>query len=201
MTHGDDPSSTLFAASPAIEEIEQWVRQAKDGQEEAFGRLIEIFAPRLQAMIYRMVLDWDETRDVAQETFVSAYQALSRYDGRGRFQSWLFRIGARKALDLIRKRKHHPESRTARSGEEAERIEKEEVQDSTVARSELIEAIERAVGELPDIQRAAFVLAEYEGCGHREIAEAIGGSEKSVEMHLYRARAFLRERLKDYLSL
>jgi RNA polymerase sigma-70 factor (ECF subfamily) len=146
-----------------------------------------------------MILDWDETRDVAQETLVSAYEALARFDDRGKFQSWLFRIGARKAIDLIRRRKRHPELRVAASEGELEAVAGRGRNDPGVERNELTIAIQQAVGELPADQRTAFVLSEYEDWSSREIAGVIGGSEKRVEMQLYRARAFLREKLKKFL--
>ena len=178
------------------ETIQQWVQQARAGDEMAFTRLVETFGGRLQSMIYRMLLDWDETRDVAQETFIHAYRALSRYRPSGRFQSWLFQIGARQALDALRKRKRRFEHFQGTNKKEEE-IGKE---DSTVARNEIVRAIEEAVQELPAEQRIAFVMAEYEGCSYQEIASVIGGSSKRVEMHLYRARFTLRARLKLYLS-
>lgn len=150
-------------------------------------------------MIYRMILDWDETRDVAQETFVSAYEALARYDSRGKFQPWLFRIAARKAIDAIRRKKRHPESRVAASEKEIEFIAEKGELDRGVERNELTTVIEEAVGQLPADQRTAFILSEYEDWSSLEIAEVIGGTEKRVEMQLYRARALLREKLKKFL--
>ena len=199
MSQEKEKKSVLSADSGKGGDVEQCVERARKGNEEAFGRLIEIFAPRLQAMIYRMILDWDETRDVAQEAFVSAYEALPHFDNRGKFQSWLFRIGARKALDAIRRRKRHPESRVAASEKEIELIAEKGQTDSGVERHELADAIEQAVGELPADQRTAFILSAYEDWSSREIAGVIGGSEKRVEMQLYRARACLREKLKKYL--
>ena len=199
MSQEKEPPPMLSANPGEKKEVEQCVDRAHKGSEEAFGRLIEIFAPRLQSMIYRMILDWDETRDVAQETFVSAYEALPRFDGRGKFQSWLFRIGARKALDVIRRRKRHPEARVAASEKEIEHIAERGEADPGVERHELAAAIEQAVEQLPADQRTAFILSEYEDWSSREIAGVIGGSEKRVEMQLYRARALLREKLQKFL--
>ncbi|MBI4028317.1 MAG: sigma-70 family RNA polymerase sigma factor [Verrucomicrobia bacterium] len=175
--------------------LQQWVRLSREGDEAAFGRLIGFFAPKLQALIYRILLDWDETRDVAQETFVRAYRALPSYEPRGKFQSWLFQIGARMALDELRKRKHRPElidpaAAPMETGQD----------DPTVRRNEISAAIERAVAKLPPDLRTAFILSEYEEQGHADIARVIGGSAKSVEMKLYRARQALREELISYLE-
>jgi len=194
------PSSDPSSESPSEEVILDWVARSKEGEEETFAHLVETFASQLQTIIYRMLLDWHETRDVAQETFIQAWRSLPRYEPRGKFQSWLFQIGVRKALDALRKRKRRPEF----SGEGLTEIDaaarNQGMEDPTVARNEIIAAIEQAIQELSPEQRTAFVLSEYEGYGNREISEVIGGSAKSVEMHLYRARQSLRERLKLYLE-
>jgi RNA polymerase sigma-70 factor, ECF subfamily len=71
--------------------------------------------------------------------------------------------------------------------------------DSLVDRNEVFSAVETALRELPHEQRTAFVMSEYEGASYRQIAEVLGVSLKSTEMHLYRARMNLRERLKHFL--
>ena len=191
----DPITSEENIAAPTEEVIQQWVREAKEGNEDSFARIIEVFAVRLQSILYRMLLNWDDAKDIAQETFIHAYRALPHYQPKSKFQSWLFQIGARQALDLLRKRKRRPisvEFETAKVDPPAE--------DKSVARHELGRAIELAIEQLPIDLRTAFVLSEYEGQGYREIAEVIGGSAKSVEMKLYRARQILREQLKGYLE-
>lgn len=184
---------------PDEETIQRWVLLAKTGDEDAFARLVEIFAQPLQALIYRMLLDWEETHDIAQETFIRAHRALSRYEPRARFQSWLFQIGVRQAYDALRRRKRRPDHSMNPAAAGVETLEKTGRADPAVERNEVREAIEQAVRELPAEQRTAFVLAEYEGCDHKAIGSVIGASAKSVEMHLYRARLTLRERLKMFL--
>jgi len=194
----DDSSHDLNPDAPNEEVIQKWVLEARQGRDDSFAKLIETFAPRLQAIIYRMILDWDETRDVAQETFIQAYRALPRYQPNAKFQTWLFTIGTRKALDVIRRRKRHPE--TAGLEEADHSGPKMAVEDHTISQNEIIPAIERAVQELPPDQHTAFVLSEYENYSLKDIANLLGGSVKSVEMHLYRARATLRKRLEPYLQ-
>lgn len=190
------------SAVPPDEEdmIQSWVSATQGGDEGAFKCLVEHFAVRLQALIYRMVLDWDEARDVAQETFIRAFRALPRYRPNARFQSWLFQIGARCALDALRSRRRHPDRAAAGDGAGEEILARQGRQDCSVEKNELTRAIEAAVGKLPPEQRTAFTLAEYEGLSHAEIGEALGISAKSVEMHVYRARQTLRDELCEYLQ-
>jgi RNA polymerase sigma-70 factor, ECF subfamily len=192
-----DNSSSTPSEFPSEEVIQQWIIEAKTGNEDAFARLVETFQSRLQAVIYRILLDWEETRDVAQETFVRAYQALNRYQPHGKFQSWLFQIGVRQAYDVLRKKKHRPVELVK---DEVQTPKEVAIRDETVNQNELAKLIEQAVQQLPSQQRVPFVLAEYEGYGYREIADVMGSSVKSIERHLYRAREALREKLKGYLS-
>jgi len=194
----DSSQSKPRGEPPGEEIIQQWIKASKAGNENAFKHLVETFASRLQAILYRMLLNWDDARDVTQETFVQIWRSLPRYEPRGKFQSWLFQIGTRKALDLLRKRNRRPESsmddpdHVSTTGEKG-------VVDFVIARNETMVAIEQAVEKLTIEQRTAFILAEFEGCSHEEIAETMETSVKSVEMHLYRARQNLREKLKAYL--
>ncbi len=168
----------------------RWIRKAQQGDEEAFARLVETHATVVQTVVYRILLDWHEALDVAQEAFIQAWRALPRYQPTGSFQAWLLQIASRRALDVLRRRRRRPVAPLEEGRDAA-------TEDREVARNEITTAIESAVAELPPDQRAAFVLAEYEGLGHEEVASTLGFSRKSVEMHIYRARLFLRDRLKD----
>jgi RNA polymerase sigma-70 factor (ECF subfamily) len=171
---------------------------AARGDDRAFEEIVRAFAPRLQALLYRMLFDWDDARDAAQETFVRIHRALPRWRPTGRFQSWLFQVGARVALDVLRARPRRPEHprRVGTEGEEA--LATLGATDGQAERNETMAAIEAAVGSLPPDLRTAFVLAEYEGLGHAEIAETLGCSLKGAEMRLYRARQILREKLTPF---
>ncbi len=174
--------------------VQDWIRDARSGREEAFRKLVEAFAGPLQGMLYRILQDWEEARDAAQETFVRVHRALPRYESRARFHAWLFQIGARQALDALRKRGRRPVAveldpdLPAESGAEP-----------AAERNETVRAIERAIQELPSDLRAAFVLAEYEDLAHAEIAAALDCSAKAVEMKIHRARQSLREQLRPLL--
>lgn len=176
--------------------IQRWVVQARGGDDDAFARIVEAFATRLQGLLYRILLDWEEAQDAAQETFVRAHRALSRYRPEAKFHSWLFQIGARVALDALRRRKRRPEPPQPDDAPSRELGS----EDRAVTQHEIATAIESAVASLPAEQRTAFILSEYEGASNAGIAEAMEVSVKSVEMHLYRARQALKENLKRYLD-
>lgn len=191
-----DPSEH---AAPSEAQIQDWIRRVKGGDDSFFQLLIETFGGRLQATLYRMLFDWDEARDVAQETFIQGYRSLPRYQPSGTFQSWLFQIGVRKAVDALRRRARNPVLPDPSGNIYATLSEVHGALDPGVAQNELSDAVEKAVAGLPPDQRTAFVLAEYEGFGHREIAAILGGSPKKIEMQIYRARQALRSKLRPFL--
>lgn len=173
---------------------------AASGDDRAFEEIVRAFAPRLQALLYRMLLDWDDARDAAQETFIRVHRALPRWRPKGSFRSWLFQIGARVALDALRARPRRPEHPRRVGTEGVDSLATLVAADGQAERNETMAAIEAAVGSLPAELRTAFILAEYEGAGHAEIAEVLGCSRKGAEMRLYRARQALREKLAPFLK-
>jgi RNA polymerase sigma-70 factor, ECF subfamily len=180
------------------EVIQQWVSEVKAGEGEVFKRIVDHFATPLQTIIFRMVLNWEEAKDLAQDTFVQAYRSIHHYEPRGRFQSWLYRIGTRKALDYLRSAARQKEIMQKMS--ETCRLEYGDAPNPFhVEHNELARKIEDAIAELKDEPRLAFILSEYEQQSYQEIAETLDMSVKSVEMHIYRARTALKEKLRKYL--
>jgi RNA polymerase sigma-70 factor (ECF subfamily) len=198
----EPPSAPQPPSEPAAEDarLRALALAAAGGDEGAFEEIVRALAPRLQGLLYRMLLDWDDARDAAQETFVRAWRALPRWRPSGSFRAWLFQVGARVALDALRARPRRPEHprRAGTDGEES--LGGLGAEDGQAERNETMAAIEAAVASLPPDLRAAFVLSEYEGAGHAEIAEALGCSRKGAEMRLYRARQALREKLAPFLG-
>src|SRR6185369_1913849 len=81
------------------------VARAQAGDQDAFGLLVERHSIRLFQMVYRMTGNEQDAEDVVQESFLRAYRQLNRFESRAGFRTWLHRIAANCALDLLRKRK------------------------------------------------------------------------------------------------
>jgi RNA polymerase sigma-70 factor (ECF subfamily) len=157
---------------------------------------------------YLLRLTGDQTVacDLAEETFVQVYQSRDRYRPHGAFSTWLFAIAANLFRNLARWRSRH----STVSMDAAEDLEDkplgEKIFDSKpnpgqeIEISERSEAVRDAILLLPDDQRQAIVLFEYEGLSHEEIAQVVRCTPKAVEARLYRARGVLRERLKNLLD-
>src|ERR1017187_969313 len=86
------------------------VRQAKNGDEDAFRVLVERHSRAIYRLAYRMTGRAEDAEDVVQETFIRAFRQLSRFEARSNFATWLYRIGFNCAIDFMRGRPHRETS-------------------------------------------------------------------------------------------
>ena len=166
------------------------VELARAGDTGAFGDLVRKHQAGVFGCLVRMCRSRADAEDLAQETFIRAWEALPGFKGRSSFRTWLFRIATNRCLNhLTRRRPLYPldESFAARAGDEPEEAYRRRVRH---------EAIDAALGHLPPDQRLALLLSVYERLSYREIAAVLGRSEVSVSSLLYRARNSLRARLR-----
>ena len=163
----------------------------RDGDERAFRAFVVRYERPVFALLSRLCGRGPEVEDLAQETFLRAFRAFPRFDldASARPSTWLLTIATRLALDARRKRRPLADERGDATHDTPERLS---------SRAELGRAIARAAGELPDEQRAVFVLSELHGLSQAEIARAVGAPESTVKTRLFRAREKLREHLGDF---
>lgn len=186
--------------------LEDWrlVLRVKAGDESAFDAILQRYKRPVLDFVYRMIGDATEAQDVAQDVFVRAYRGIRRPSfrpSRAAFATWLFQVARNAALDCLRRRKRHPASSLSDLNDTGIQIASGDLTpDRAVASGELGQAIARAVGELPEDQRTALVLSEYEDMSAGQIADVMRCSRKSVEGRLYRARRFLRSKLADWMA-
>ena len=172
------------------------IEQARAGDEAAFEELMRRYKRPVLNFIYRLLSDAEEAEDIAQEVFVRVYRSLRGYSPRTRFSTWLFTVARNAAIDRLRWRKRHPTVPLDSAPDPATPI---GVTDE-VNVHEIGTQVATAVASLPEDQRTALVLAEYQGLSYAEIAEIMRCSEKSVESSLYRAKHTLREKLRHLLD-
>ena len=172
------------------------VESARAGDEDAFGDLVERRGAGVLAFLRRMLGDSEDARDVAQLTFVRAWENLHRYDPAWAFSTWLFRIAGNLAIDALRARKTR--ERTA-----AENLRLVKAGPAAVAsdgpgglsRQEVRRVFEACATVLSEKQRLVFVLREFEERESREIAGLLGCRESTVRNHLFQARRLLQKEL------
>lgn len=167
------------------------------GEDLALNELMRRWQDRIAAFLLRMTGDHATVRDLTQETFVRLYQGRSRYKPSASFPSYLFSIASNLARNHHRWRGRHPEESIEvleHDGREA--VSETPAPDEALTRSETAHAVQRAVQNLPPDLRETLVLFTYHDLGYHDIAAIIGGSVKTVETRLYRARQILKESLQ-----
>jgi RNA polymerase sigma-70 factor (ECF subfamily) len=161
----------------------------------AFRAFVVRYERAVFALLSRMLGRGPHVEDLAQETFLRAFRALPDFDpaGAARPSTWLLTIAMRLALDA-KKRRTVPTTVL----DDGAFVAGGTTPESERARRELGRAIERAAGELPDDQRAAFVLAELHGFSLAEVGAALEVPEATAKTKVFRAREKMRARLDDW---
>ena len=156
----------------------------------AFEELYRQHAGRLYNLAFRMLGNPTDAEDVLQEIFLLAYRKLDSFKGESALSTWLYRLAMNHCLDQLR-------SKAAKMGQATESLDDEEGPGMQVART-LPETIvsrldlERAIADLPEGCRAAFLLHDVEGFEHQEIAQILGIATGTSKSQVHKARLKIR---------
>ncbi|PWD99512.1 RNA polymerase sigma factor [Marinilabilia rubra] len=168
----------------------QLVIQAKKGHTEAFSTLVDRYRQKVFQSAMGFLHNPDDAEDLTQEIFVKAWNALDGFDQRSAFSTWLYRIAVNKAINVIRKNKIRSFIGLNEAGNEPFSTESNAEEAITV--KEQKEEIKKAVDQLNNKQKKAFVLFYYQDLNMKEVAEVLGISQKAVESLVFRARKKLQ---------
>jgi len=177
------------------------VEAAQRGDSQAFGTLMRRHQRRVYRLALQLVRRGAEAEDVTQETFVRAYGALDRFDGRSEPFTWIYRIAVNLSLNVIRARKPSERSsspddpqiepllseRAAGSNPEAARADRE-----------LGAALNAGIDALSEVLRTTLLLVVVDGMAHADAARVLGCSEGTVAWRVHEARRRLREYLLEH---
>lgn len=183
------------------------MRAAGTGDEAACAALVRRHQDRVYGTVYRMLGSYhQEAEDVAQQVFIKVFRAAPRWRPEAKFTTWLMTICRNcvfTQLQRSRRRACEPlESEAADGGTAGESPHPDpdaRPADALVQEEEMRRALEDALARLPDAQRAALVLRQYEQLNYEDIARTLGTTVPSVKSLLFRAREALRARLEHYL--
>jgi RNA polymerase sigma-70 factor (ECF subfamily) len=169
------------------------IRRAINGDESALRAIWTQHAPRIDALVRRLVGDPDQSADVAQEVWIQIFRALPGYRGESQFSTWAHRIAVNRTLNALR------------SLRRVSRIEVDIEEDSFSVehegdRSMLAQTIDEAVQKLSPGARHVFVLHDVEGYTHEEIATELGITSGGSKSQLFKARAKLRRLLAPLMD-
>ena len=175
------------------------IGRAQRGSPEAMRALIDQHKDRLFAFVLRTLRNHHDAEEVCQEAFLKAFRSLDSFDSQYRFSTWLFTIGYRLCLNLIRRRKDlSGDVDLAALAPVAAPVDESSAQSEEARR--LKSVVWDAVDHLSTAQRATVVLFYRQELGCAEIAEILSLPVATVKSHLHRARARLKETLEPVVS-
>ena len=170
------------------------IRRAINGDESALRALWVTHAPRIDAVVRRLVGYPDQAADIAQEVWIQIFRALPTWRGDSQFSTWAHRIAVNRTLNALRSVRRLAKLETV-------------MEDDTVAvnedfdRSFLAQSIDEAVQKLSPGARTVFVLHDVEGYTHEEIAKELGITAGGSKSQLFKARAKLRRLLAHLVDV
>lgn len=172
------------------------------GDQAACDVCIETHTPTLYRLALRILGDEAEAQDAVQETFINAFRAIGKFDGRSRLATWLYRIAYNQSLMKLRSRRETASLDESEDGDEPrpELAVWDESPDALTLEHETTRVIGDAVNALPDTLRNAFILREIEDMSTAQAAQKLGVSEAALKVRLHRARAALRQSLSAYFA-
>jgi RNA polymerase sigma-70 factor (ECF subfamily) len=175
-----------------VNEEMSWIIQSQQGDDEAFTRLVEHYQNPVYNMCYRMLGEPEAAEDAAQESFLRAYQNLSRYDRQRPFATWLLSIAAHYCIDRLRKKRFTIFSLDAERDDEEAPMELPDTSatnpEHEVIRHEEQDQIQLALKGLDSIDLAAVILRYWYDFSEVEIAESLKLTVSAVKSRLHRAR-------------
>ncbi len=178
------------------------VRDAQNGNTEAFEELVARHRDKIYARALSMMRNEDEALDLSQEAWVKGWQRLGQFHGESSFSTWLVRIVINLCLDELRKQKRRRAESIEEMDEESGGVERQMPAITVnpterLERGELRQRIDRALGQLSVEHRTVLVLHEFEEMEYKEIAKAVGCSIGTVMSRLFYARRRLAALLAD----
>jgi RNA polymerase sigma-70 factor (ECF subfamily) len=182
------------------------VERVRQGDQRAFGILVEKYQRKLMRLLSRMVRDQHEVEDIAQEAFIKAYRALPSFRGESAFYTWLYRIGINTAKNYLVTQGRRAPTSTEADAEEAETFDDGEhlrdinTPESMLATKQIAETVNIAMEALPEELRIAITLREIEGLSYDEIAVVMGCPIGTVRSRIFRARESIADKLRPLLD-
>src|SRR5258708_2449026 len=168
--------------------------RARRGDSEAFRELVERHSRSVFRLAFRMTGNEHDAEDVVQESFLRAYKQLGHFESRANFGTWLYRITANCAVDLMRARQaRHDMSRAESLDADVHQPTADAPNPERMAQSAEIErTVQGALGDLSPLERAAFTLRHYEGRSIDEIATTLNLGTSAAKHSVFRAVKKLR---------
>ena len=175
------------------EQEAQIVRRVLEGDVNAFEDLVTEHEKGVYAIAQRMTGNAEDAADMAQETFIKAYNSLSSFRGDSKFSVWLYRIATNVCLDFLRSRSRKPTVSLSVEDDDGEETQMD-IADESQSPEQLLErgltrdAVRRGLKSLSPEYRQILLLREIQGLSYEEISDVLSLEVGTVKSRIFRAR-------------
>jgi RNA polymerase sigma-70 factor (ECF subfamily) len=201
-----EPTPAIDPSTPAGMLEGDLVKNARKGDFSAYDELVKRYQQRIYATIYHMTSNHEDANDLAQESFIKAFQALPSFKGGSTFYTWLYRIAVNKTINFLKQRKNrqHMSLNDLDFNAEHDPDLVALISDKTPVRevglTELQQKLNAALLKLSEPHRMVVVLHDVQGVSHDEIAEMMDCNIGTVRSRLFYARQQLQGFLAEYIN-
>jgi RNA polymerase sigma-70 factor (ECF subfamily) len=179
----------------------QLIREIKDGHVELFAEIVRRYEKRVILFIAQMLKSYQVdhlAEDICQETFYKAFRSLKTFrDMDASFSTWLFTIARNTVLSELRHLKNG--AILTDKEENIPDYSREYMPEKQYLQKEKVSMVRRAINELPENQRVALILREYEQLDYQEISSVLGLSVSAIKSLLFRARNGIKAQMETYM--
>ena len=201
----DEPAQSPSEAPAPPEEMEL-VGRVRRGDLSAYDDLVRRYQERIYATVYHMTANHEDANDLAQESFIKAFQALKSFKGGSSFYTWIYRIAVNKTINFLKQRRNKVQMSlddldfNAEHDPDLVALISEKTPRREVGLAELQEKLNAAMLRLSEPHRLVVTLHDVQGLSHEEIAEIMDCNIGTVRSRLFYARQQLQAYLSDYLK-
>src|SRR2546430_9810641 len=177
------------------------VKRAKCGDLEAYDGLVRRYQERIYATIYHMTANHEDANDLAQETFIKAYQALKSFKGDSSFYTWVYRIAVNKTINFLKQRKNKTHLSlndldfNAENDPDLVALISDKTPRRDISLRELQEKLNAAMLKLSEVHRLVVTLHDVQGMAHEEIGKIMDCNIGTVRSRLF----YAPQQLQAYL--
>ncbi len=199
-----EKTSTL--PEPAV--VNAILDRIRQGEDSAFDELVALFQRPMFNLAYRMLNNYEDANDAAQDIFIKVYNSLDKFRGDSKFSTWLYTVASNSCRNRIRKRSRINQHEVTSLDEPFENSQENKLNIvdpsadaiEQIKHKEIKGLVETAISELTDDFQHVIIMRDIQHLTYEEIAQATESSMGTVKSRLSRARALVKDKLVNRLN-
>jgi RNA polymerase sigma factor (sigma-70 family) len=175
-----------------MEEELQWIKEVLSGNKQAYAHIINKYKNPLYATILRMCKNPQDAQDLVQEAFIKVYNQLGKYEGKGSFSSWMYRVALNHCMDEFRKKRYKMKQVELNQ----DQVVNDNHPEVIFLKKEKNRQLEKLINTLPDDERLILLLRYINELSYHEISEIADVPLSMVRNKIHRAKKKMRDTVK-----